>query len=501
MAEYGLNFGLSARQTQSQVLSRQMQQSLAMLAMTSHELRAELDRQLQANPLVEDVASRVERPMSEAVPPEREGAATTERELDFTPSGEAAQSILQTDDGYRDYFLGGMSSASGDEEAQTRRQRLFDLQVKTETLQEHLMNQVPCSDVAPEDRALAEALIGRIEDDGYFRGSLADLQMVFGVSEGRLLAVLAKIREFDPLGCGARDLRECLLAQMEKLDDSPWEEEVRALVDGHLQDVAANRVDYLCGVLHVSREEYGKALAALRTLDPRPGRNPSFARASLSREEPGEYVRPEVYAVKGGDGKWKVRVDSRDLPEIRISQRYLKMLADPKCAPEAKAYIRERRRAAEALKEALERRQETIAGIAQAIVDAQPDFFERGLDGLRPLTMEQVAERTHVHNTTVSRTVNGKYMATPFGVVELRKFFTAGMKTASGEMVSNVAIQNEIRRLVENEDAVAPLADEKISALLREKGFVVARRTVAKYRKALKIPGVGERRRAQARQT
>lgn len=497
MAEYGLNFGLSARQAQSQVLSRQMQQSLAMLAMTSHELRAELDRQIQTNPVVEDVGSRVERPMTEAVPEEHEGAATTERELDFTPSGEAAQSILQTDDGYRDYFMGNMSNASGDEEAQTRRQRLFDSQVKAETLQEHLMKQVPCSDIAAEDRELAESLIGRIEDDGYFRGSLADIQMVFGVSEERLLGILAKIREFDPLGCGARDLRECLLAQMEKLDDSPWEEEVRTLVDAHLQDVAAHRDDYLCGILHLSREEYAKALAALRTLDPRPGRNPSFARYAISREEPGEYVRPEVYAIRDGDGKWKVRVDSRDLPEIRISQRYMKMLEDPKCAPEAKAYIRERRRAAEALKEALERRQDTIASIAQTIVDAQPDFFVKGLDGLRPLTMEQVAERTGVHNTTVSRTVNGKYMATPFGVVELRRFFTAGMKKSSGEMVSNVAIQNEIRRLIEGEDGNAPLADEKIAELLKEKGFVIARRTVAKYRKILKLPGAGERRRAR----
>lgn len=494
MAGLGVGLDVSARQAQTQVLSHQMQQSLAMLAMTSVELRAELQRQMAQNPVIDDVQSRTERAMSEALPEEHTGAATTERELDFTPDGAAAQSILGTDDGYRDYFLGNLSSASGDEEAQTRRQRMFDLEVKEETLQEHLLRQVALSDIPRADRGLAESLIGNIDDDGYFRGSLTDIAWVSGTSEQKLLDILALIRTFDPMGCGARDLRECLLAQMEKLDDSPWEDEVRTLIDGHLPDVAAHREGELCRLLHVTPAEYAKILAELRTLDPKPGRNPSDGLAFLPRDRKGDYVRPEVFAVQTDDGAWKVRVDARDLPDIHISPRYQKMLADPNCAADVKSYIREKIRAAQTLRESLARRQDTIRNIAQAIVDAQPDFFEKGKEGLRPLTMQQIAEKTGVHNTTVSRTVKNKYIATPFGVVELGSFFTAGLSTASGERVSNVTIQDEIRRLIDAEDRRQPLADERIAEILKEKGIVIARRTVAKYRKALGIEGTNERR-------
>ena len=482
-----------------QTMAPQMRQSLKMLQMTSLELRTELQHAMELNPVIEEVRSPLEKQMSAELPQEHSGAAVTERELDFTPGGEAAQATLSTDDGYRDYFLGNMQSASGDEEAQSKRQHLFDSLVRAESLQEHLKAQVPLSDIDRADHALAETLIGNIDDDGYFRGSLPDIVMVTGKSETHVLGVLAAIRAFDPLGCGARDLRECLLAQMEKLDDSPWEDEVRALIERHLPDIAARREGLVCQALKLTPDEYKKALAELRTLDPKPGLSlrPANIEKSVDVDRARDYVRPEVFVVPRGKTGWQAKVSSRDLPEIRISQRYLSMLADPDCDEETKSYIRERIRAAKALQEAVANRQNTIRNIAQAIIDAQPDVFEkRTMDALRPLTMQQVADVVGVHGTTVSRTVRDKYIRTPFGTVEMRRFFAGGLATESGETVTNTSVQHMVRDMIAAEDPRNPLSDDRIAAILTDKGIKIARRTVAKYRIAQNIPGAIERRAA-----
>ncbi len=493
----GTGYSLSQSMRMSQTLAPQMRQSLKMLQMTSMELRAELQHQMELNPVIEEVRDPVERLMSAELPQEHAGGAITERELDFAPDGEAAQATLGTDDGYRDYFLGNMESASGDEAAKSKRQHMFDSLVRTGSLQEHLMRQVPLSDIPAEDRELAGMLIGSIDDDGYFRGSIPDIQMVTGASEQRILRVLAAVRTFDPLGCGARDLRECLLAQMEKLDDSPWEEEVRALVARHLPDVERNRVGVVCQALDITPDEYRKVLAEVRrSLDPKPGRSirpPNIAKA-VDVDGLRDYVWPEVFAVPTKDG-WRARVPNRNLPEIRVSKRYMDMLASPGVSAEDKAYIRERLRAAEALRDAVENRTDTIRSIAQAIIDAQPEVFKRQtMDALRPLTMQQVADVVGVHDTTVSRTVRNKYMSTPFGAVELRKFFTGGIATESGEAVANTSVKNMIRDMISVEDASNPLSDDRIAEMLNARGVKIKRRTVAKYRGSLGIPGAIERR-------
>ena len=313
--------------------------------------------------------------------------------------------------------------------------------------------------------------------------------MATGATEQRLEAVRRRILKFDPAGCGWRDPRECLLAQMDKLDDSPWEGEVRKLIAYHLPDVAARRDTLLCEKLKLTPDELAQAVAALRTLDPYPGLDKRFVPAA---DRP-EYVHPEIHAVRK-DGRWTAVVDSRDLPDIKISSRYLAILNDPNAPDDAKTYVRERIRAAETLIEAVERRQDTIRRIAQEIVDAQPDFFEKGFSALKPLTMLTVADKVGVHGTTVSRTVRDKYMTTPFGTVELRRFFASGIASEGGEQVSNAAVQDRIKALVDAEDKSKPLSDDRLAAMLKAEGIDIARRTVAKYRMALKIPGTSGRR-------
>jgi len=491
------SMSLTQGMRQSQVLAPQMRQGLAMLQMTSLDLRAELQRQMALNPAIEDVTSRQERVMTAELPDEHQSGAISERELDFTPTGEVAQQTLSCDDADRDYFLQNMENFSGggdtgavDPDAQTRRQVMFDRQVRPETLQEHLQKQLRLVDLSDSDHALGELLIESIDDDGWFRGAVPDVQMVTGSSEADVLRMLKTISTLDPLGCGARDLRECLLFQMEKLDDSPWEDEIRALVDRHLEDIANRREALICQDLNLARDDYHRALAELRrSLDPKPGRG------FLPRSDVSLYVKPEVFLTKNKQGRWTVHVPDRDIPEIHISRRFVAMLQDPKCSADTKKYVRERIQAAETLIESLEKRQDTIHDIAQTIVDAQTAVFDnKSLASLRPLTMDQVAEKVGVHPATVSRAVNGKYMSTPLGTVELRKFFATGLKTADGEVVANAAVKDRIRQLIAAEDKMKPLSDGALSTLLKQEGVSCARRTVAKYREAIGIPTCEDRR-------
>ena len=459
---------LSLQQGQklSQQLAPALRQSIRMLAMSLPELRQEIVREISLNPMIEDVEHTLEMPMEESV------ARQSEREESYDammPEDEAAPSV------------------NPGEDAIERRQRFFDNQVAEETLQEHLEGQIAVSDIPREDYALAEMLIGNINDDGYFAGSIPDVVMVSGEKEKHVLEVLAAIGRFDPLGCGARNLKECLLAQMEKLDDSPWEDEVRKLITNHLEDIAGGNEAKILKSLGVTHDEYLKALRELRTLDPKPGR------AFRGSGDSNRIVKPEVHAVRV-KGRWIAEVDDRSLPDIRISKNYDKMIDSPSVSQEVKEYLKERKAAAELIIDAIDHRESTIRAIAQVIFDRQPGFFERGLKGLQPLTMQEVAEKVGVHPATVSRTVNDKYVSTPKGTVELRRFFTQGMAKTDGEVVTKDAVHDALKALVDAEDRRHPLSDEALAAKLKEQGYPVARRTVAKYRGILNIPGTSERR-------
>ena len=489
---------LLPRQTQTQTLSPKMQQGLAILQRPITELRAELQRQMSLNPAIESIEWRAEVPMSAALPEAHVSGSVSEKEREFNPSTPQGIETLSTDDSDRDQFLKNMenfepSSENGavDPDAQTRRQAFFDRQVKTETLQDHLLAQIPLSDIKAEDRRLAETLVYNINDDGYFTGSIPDIQMTSGmVTEAHVLAILAQIGRFDPLGCGGRNLRECLLMQMEKLDDSPWEDEVRALVDRHIPDLMAKRMEPILKDLKIDAADFPNVLAELRKLTRHPGRG------FQPREDLSIYIEPEVYVVQTASGAWKVRVPEGYLPKVVISRDYRRMQNDRRLDAEARSYARKSVDEAESLLDSMAERQETIRRIAQAIVNEQSRAFDaRSLSALRPLTMDQVAEATGLHSSTVSRAVNGKYMATPMGIIEMRKFFLRGVATEGGdEEVAKTAVMNRIRSIIEGEDPAKPLSDQSIVEILKKEHVVVARRTVAKYREELKITGTRERR-------
>lgn len=459
-------------QSQSMVLMPRLLRGLDMLAMSLPELRAELNRELETNPIIDDVERTLEKD------------TVSQKERESVQEEKSREDDYPEDDSAPDSFY------EADAEAMDRRQSFLESRTSEETLEEHLLSQIKTSELEEDDFQLAEILIGELNDDGYFSGSIPDLMMVTGESKEKICEVLSIIKTFDPPGCGSITLEECLLAQIDKLDSSPYKDEVRELLEKKLlKDVAEGRIANVEKSLGMSHERYADVLSALRTLDPRPAR-------AYSRSGKGvNYVNPEVHAVKTVDG-WEARVDARSLPEIRISPRYLKMLNDPSIDAETREYIRVKIASVKELIEAIKKREETVTNIAQAIFDAQKEFFEKGLKGLKPLTMQEIAKTVGVHAATVSRTVNDKYVSTPRGTVELRRFFVSGCATSDGGVVSKDAVFNELKAIVDSEDHSKPFSDDKISSLLKAKGYSVARRTVAKYRTILGIPGASERTKA-----
>jgi len=478
----GPYLSLSQQQRQVMTLAPQLRQSLEMLQMPVMELRAAILKEMAVNPTIDDVKDPTEALLSE-VQPENPQEHPTDKELDFDPDVDA---ILRQDDEWRDYFLQGMENAPSSEDAEEKRQYLFDSIRQEDSLQDHLMKQLALTEISPEDRGLAVMLIGNINDDGYFTGSLPDIIMVTGRSEREVVGILKVIQSFDPPGVGARTLRECLLQQLALVEDSPWEDEARLLIDKHLEKLGERDEGFLCKALALNRDELAQVIALVRSLNPRPGR--SF------ESEVTEYVEPEVF-VTWEKGRFVARVDNGQLPHIRISTHYRKLLEDESVSAETKSYIRERIRAGAFLIRSIHQRQETIRKIAQEIVDAQTDFLHKGIEALRPMTMAEVAKKVGVHETTVSRTVANKYMRTPVGLFEMKFFFTPGLKGKDGVAVSNKTVQDQIMRIVQAEDPAAPLSDQAIEEKLAEQGITVARRTIAKYRGILKIPPSHKRRR------
>lgn len=296
------------------------------------------------------------------------------------------------------------------------------------------------------------------------------------VQPEKIMDVLRIIQSFHPPGVGARDLRECLMLQLER-DGRRKTLEYR-IVDQHMDALGKRRLPEIARGLSESVDDIQKAAGRIGLLEPRPGR------AFLPDND--QYILPEVFVVKAGDD-FVVTTNNEQIPHLRISNTYKDLMAQADSSPEVRDYIREKIRAGKFLIKSLQQRQQTILNIAKEIVKRQREFMEKGVAFLKPLTMVQVAEVVGVHETTVSRAVSAKYMETPQGIFEMKYFFTSGIQTASGEGMSNTSVKDMIADLFGNEDPHKPLSDQEVVKILGEKGIQIARRTVAKYRSELNI--------------
>jgi RNA polymerase sigma-54 factor len=284
------------------------------------------------------------------------------------------------------------------------------------------------------------------------------------------------VQSFHPIGVGARDLRECLMLQLERQNKQHTHE--YRIVRDHFDALGKRRLPEIARGLEQDVVDVQKIVQRIGLLEPRPGR------AFLPDND--QYVLPEVFVVRQGDD-FVVSTNNEQIPHLRISNTYKDLMAQADSSTEVRDYIREKIRAGKFLIKSLHQRQQTILNIAKEIVSRQREFMEKGVAFLKPLTMVQVAEVVGVHETTVSRAVSGKYIQTPQGVFEMKYFFTSGIQTATGEGMSNTSVKDMIADIFRNEDPLKPLSDQEVVLMLSEKGIVIARRTVAKYRSELNI--------------
>jgi RNA polymerase sigma-54 factor len=483
---------LSQRMSQQMVLSPQLQQSLALLQAPVLELKALVEQELQQNPVLEESAIAEETAEEREVRGEEASAAADPAEppadVQFDPATEKPgdspndpfdqelQRLLQLDQEWRDQYSAGSSVSRQSPEDEERRQFMFDSLVAQTSLQEELLEQVRMTDFSPTDRQIAEMLIGNIDDHGYLQSGANELSFSTGVPADQIEAVLKVIQTFNPPGVGARDLRECLLLQLERAERQE-SLEYRILRD-HFEALGKRRFPDIARHLGISASEAQKAAELIADLNPRPGRD--------TTPDDHSFVVPEVTVTKNGD-EYAVTTNSDYIPHLRISNTYKDLLGQTETSGEVREYIREKIRAGKFLIKSIHQRQDTITRIALEIVKRQREFMEHGVAHLKPMTMVQVAEVVGVHETTVSRAVSGKYILTPQGVFEMKYFFTSGVQTSSGETMSNTSVKTILSELISGEDRSKPLSDEELVDQLLARGIKIARRTVAKYRAELNV--------------
>src|SRR5438477_2845734 len=461
--------GHGLQQTQNlalhQVLSPQLQQSLLILQTPLLELRNLVQQEMETNPVLEELPDQSGLDESDTV----ESAGDNNFKEEF-------EKLASLDEEWRDY-MGQSGSYTRSQEAQDKRQFFFDSIPVQETLQQNLIGQLNQTALSADDRKAAEMIIGNIDDNGFLQSTPEQMALNSGIPKENFEKLLALIQSFYPPGVGARDLRECLLIQLQRQEKESTLE--YKIVSEHMEDLGKRRFPEIARQMNISVEDVQSAADKIARLNPRPGQ--IFAAA------PQNYVLPDV-TVEKVDGDYQIILNNEQIPHLRISNLYKDIVASGDSqTSEVKDYIRDKIRSGKFLIRSIHQRQQTILNIARQIVSRQRDFLEHGPSHLKPMTMGEVADAVGLHETTVSRAVSGKYMATPQGVFEMKYFFTSGYQTATGESLSNTSVKEAILDLVKHENGSAPLSDHEIVEILGERGIPIARRTVAKYRTELNI--------------
>ena len=467
---------LQTRLSQRLILTPSLQQAIKLLPMTTIELTDVLNQEVVENPLLEEVSV------------EEMQQADAQAQVDKAdPDPEPATEKQDTwDDADYEYFFGDYLDDGRSARALREVKELPPIENTLSTsssLADHLTWQLS---VRTDDELLREigvAIIGNLDEDGYLVASIEEIAAMGSWPAAEVERVLSLIQEFDPIGVAARDLRECLLLQLRHygLDAAPS----GVIVREHLRLLQNHQIPELARRLGMTIDALKHHVEIILRLDPKPGtrHNPSQS----------QYVTPDVYVVKVDD-QYVATLNEEGLPQLRISSVYRRLLdKNSQNSAETRSYVKEKFRSALWLIKSVDQRQKTIHKVATSIVNFQREFLDHGVERLRPLVLRDVADDIGMHESTVSRVVNNKYMHTPQGVLEMRYFFHSGIHSSYGESVSSVTIKERIRKIVDAEDARKPLSDSRIMSMLQEEGLILARRTIAKYRDDLKIPTSSKR--------
>jgi RNA polymerase sigma-54 factor len=478
---------LDLRQSQSLVMTPQLQQAIKLLALSNLELEDYLGDALASNPLLEvdgagedDGADGDTAPVEPVAPPAGDGAADTMLAGD-APVSDDMDVDYSAETFHHDSVSDGAMSGSGDNEGID-----FDGFACPEgSLCDHLLAQAG-ERFSGIDLLIAEQIIGLIDETGYLRADVNELAERLGVARAAIEAVLGQVQLFDPSGVGARDLAECIAIQAREADRY---DPAMATLIAHLDLLAKGALPQLKRICGVDDEDMADMIRELRGYDPRPGLR--FGSVVSEPVVPDLFVRP----VKSG---WAIEINGATLPRLLVNRRYYTELVKG-AAVKSRAWLSEQLAEANWLVRALDQRQRTIVKVASEIVKQQDGFFRQGVSAMRPLTLRQVADAIGMHESTVSRVTSNKYLACPRGLFELKYFFSSGIAATDGTGAASAeALKSRIAKLIEGEDGKAILSDDAIAVLLAKEGHDIARRTVVKYREAMGIGSSVQRRRQKA---
>lgn len=492
----GFTQSLDFKQSQQLVMTPQLQQAIKLLQMSNVEITEFVDEELGKNPLLEKVEGEGGAPETEA--PDMQAQEVTDN---------GAASEMQ--DGFDDAWTGNesdkqpaesQSAAGGDFDSSSSSamgsggNSSFDnvetsfenMMSKPETLGDHLMAQLHLNTEDPRDRMIGALIIDQLDAMGYVRAGTDELSERLGCKEERIEKLLTQMRGFDPTGVFAQDLPDCLALQLAERGelDSP----MLKLLD-HLDVLASRDLDKLCDLCGVNPTYLADMIDIIKTLNPKPVSE--FDHFVVQTVVPDVLMKPLPREMGGG---WKIELNSETLPRVLVNQQYYAEVAGVATKGEDKKYITEQLQSANWLVKALDQRAHTILKVASEIVEEQNGFFLYGIEYLQPMTLKDIAEKVEMHESTISRVTANKYIGTPRGIFEMKYFFTTALMGSDGQAHSSEAIKAKIQKLVNAEDPKKILSDDKIVVLLAEDGIEVARRTVAKYREALRIGSSVQRR-------
>jgi len=473
---------LSVRMSQRLIMTPSLQQAIKLLQMSKLELVDEIQQELTENPVLEEALE--EGPVAE--PTENEPTPAEAAGKAETADAETADPFEHID--YESYFqdVEGTYVPRTPIETGEALPSFENTLAEKQDLAGHLIWQLDMSASTDRVKEIGRAIIGNLNEDGYLRASVPELQEMGGFSPEEIRSTLEMIQAFDPVGVACFDLIECLTIQLRHLGEEGSAAET--IVRHHMDKLQNRRYKELAEVLGLPMDDLHAEIEIIKGLDPRPGQKYNI--------ESSRYVVPDVYIVKIDDD-YQVMLNEEGLPRLRISPVYRKMIergGGGNAPADAKEYVRNKLRSAFRLIKSLEERQRTIYKVAVSIVKHQREFLDYGIERMRPLVLKDVADDIGMHESTVSRVVNNKYMHTHRGLFELRFFFHSGIASVhGGDNVSSLTVKERIRKIVSAEDDKRPLSDAAIVKVLLGEGLQIARRTVAKYREELKIPSSGSR--------
>ena len=468
---------LHTKLVQKLILTPSLQQAIKLLPMSTLELADLLNQEMVENPLLEEVPTEELQPAEQQPQPEKAADQPTPEKGDTW------------DDADYEYFFGDYLDDGYRSRQPSEVKELPPIENTLSTaasLADHLLWQLSLQTDDDLLKEIGGAIVGNLDDDGYLVASVEEIAAMGEWPVADVERALQHVQTFDPIGVAARDLQECLWLQLRHLglEGTPTEK----IVTEHLRLLQNHQVPEIARKLGMTIEDLKEHIEIIRNLDPKPGSryNPSQS----------QYVIPDVYVVKVED-QYVAALNEEGLPQLRISPVYRRLLdkagAGQEQNDETRAYVKDKFRSALWLIKSVDQRQKTIHKVATSIINFQREFLDQGIEYLRPLVLRDVANDIGMHESTVSRVVNNKYMHTPQGVFELKYFFHSGISSSYGESVSSVTIKQRIRKIIENEDPRKPLSDSKIVSILQKEGLMLARRTIAKYREELKIPTSNQR--------